>query len=125
MSRTPKPWFRQQTGWWMVTLGGKDQKLVKGRENKKLAQQKFHELMLLSAEAPESTDASVASGWIVSASDCTSGCGGDGRAEPACPARASGVGKGIPLGLPSVCLSSLWFRWSNVSSSLAVMPTLL
>jgi len=61
MPRTAKPWFRKQTGWWMVTLGGKQHKLAKGRENKKLAQKSFHELMLLIAEPPQSSDARVAS----------------------------------------------------------------
>lgn len=61
MPRTPKPWFRKQTGWWMVTLGGRQHKLAQGRENKRLAQQEFHKLMLISAEAPESAEANVAS----------------------------------------------------------------
>ena len=61
MARTPKPWFRKQTGWWMVTLGGKQHKLAEGRENRKLALKKFHELSLLVAEAPESSDIRVAS----------------------------------------------------------------
>ena len=61
MARAAKPWFRKQTGWWMVTLGGKQHKLAEGHENKKLAQKRFHELQLLVAEAPESADMRVAS----------------------------------------------------------------
>jgi integrase len=61
MSRIAKPWFRKQTGWWMVTVGGRQHKLAEGRENKKLAQKKFCELQLLVAEAPESADVRVAS----------------------------------------------------------------
>jgi len=61
MARRPRPWFRKQTGWWMVTLGGVQQKLAEGRENKKLAEKKFHELSLLVAESPESCDMRVAS----------------------------------------------------------------
>jgi len=61
MARTPKPWFRRQTGWWMVSLGGKQHKLAEGRENKKVAQKKFHELLLLVAEAPGAQDIRVAS----------------------------------------------------------------
>jgi integrase len=61
MARTPRPWFREQTGWWMVTLGGVQHKLVEGRESKKAAQTKFHELSLLIAEAPQSSDARVVS----------------------------------------------------------------
>jgi hypothetical protein len=61
MARMPKPWFRKQTGWWMVTLGGRQHKLAEGRENKKVAQKRFHELQLLVAEAPGSSNARVAS----------------------------------------------------------------
>ncbi len=61
MARTPRPWFRKQTGWWMVTLGGEQKKLAEGRGNKKLALKKFLELQLLVAEAPESVHTRVAS----------------------------------------------------------------
>lgn len=60
MARTPRPWFRKQSDWWTVTLGGVQHKLVKGRGNKKAAQTKFHELSLLIAEAPQSSGARVA-----------------------------------------------------------------
>ncbi len=46
MARIAKPWFRKLTGWWMVTLGGKQHKLAEGRENKMLAQKKLLELQL-------------------------------------------------------------------------------
>ena len=61
MARTPKPWFRKQTGWWTVTLGGVKHKLAEGRQNKKAAQTKFLELQLLVPEAPGSSDTRVAS----------------------------------------------------------------
>lgn len=61
MARTPKPWYRKQTGWWMVTLGGVQHKLAEGRKNKKAAQANFCELSLLIAEAPQSNDARVIS----------------------------------------------------------------
>ena len=61
MPRQPKPWFRRQTGWWMVQIDGKQVKLAEGKRNKSLALEKFHELMLLRAEAPESPDVQVAS----------------------------------------------------------------
>ncbi len=60
MPRPNKPWFRAQTGWWMVKLGGKQHKLVQGRKNKKDAITKFHELMSTQAQLPESPDARVA-----------------------------------------------------------------
>ena len=44
MPRVNKIWFRKDTGWWMVTLGGRKERLVKGRPYRKEAQQKFHEL---------------------------------------------------------------------------------
>lgn len=45
MPRPAKPWFRAQTGWWMVTYQGRQRMLAKGRQNKKLAQSRFHQLM--------------------------------------------------------------------------------
>ncbi len=52
MGRTPKPWFYRQTGWWMVWLGGKKEKLAKGRKNKSQAQQRLLELRLESSKNP-------------------------------------------------------------------------
>jgi len=60
MARPNKIWFRKQTGWWMVQVGTKQVKLAQGRENKKAAQEKFHKLMAIKAEAPESPTARVA-----------------------------------------------------------------
>lgn len=60
MPRPSKPWFRKQTGWWMATVAGQSHKLVKGKDNKKEAQRRFHELMAKVAEAPESPDARAA-----------------------------------------------------------------
>lgn len=61
MPRQPRPWFRRQTGWWMVQIDGKQVKLAQGKRNKALAQEKFHGLMLLRADAPECPDVQVAS----------------------------------------------------------------
>jgi hypothetical protein len=44
MARPNKIWFRKDAGWWMVTIDGKKLRLAQGRENRKLAEQKFHEL---------------------------------------------------------------------------------
>ena len=60
MARPNRIWFRKDTGWWMVTLGGKKVRLVEGKENKKLAEQKFHELAVLQARVPETPSARVA-----------------------------------------------------------------
>lgn len=60
MPRPNAVWFRKATDWWMVTLGGQQVKLAKGRANKKAAEQKFHELMAVKPEAPESPTARVA-----------------------------------------------------------------
>ena len=54
MPRQNKPWFRKDTGWWMVTLGGKKTRLVEGRKNRSLAVQKFHELKATTPQAPDS-----------------------------------------------------------------------
>ena len=61
MPRQPRPWFRRQTGWWMVQIDGKQVKLAQGKRNKALAQEEFHGLMLLRADAPECPDVQVAS----------------------------------------------------------------
>jgi integrase len=60
MPRPNKIWFRKDVGYWMVTLGGRKVRLAKGRENRQQAQQKFHELMLVSHRRPESPTARVA-----------------------------------------------------------------
>ena len=60
MPRENKIWFWKDTGWWMVTLAGKKVRLAQGRENKKVAAQKFHELALVRAESPQSPTARVA-----------------------------------------------------------------
>ena len=60
MGRLNKIWFRKDTGWWMVTLGGVKTRLVQGKENRKLAEQKFHELAAVRARVPEAPSARVA-----------------------------------------------------------------
>ncbi len=45
MPREPKPWFNKSTDWWCTDIAGRRHKLARGRERKKLAQQKFHALM--------------------------------------------------------------------------------
>ncbi len=52
MPREPKPWFRRQTGWWMVQLEGRQIKLVKGRANRKDALARYHALMAQQAANP-------------------------------------------------------------------------
>ena len=60
MARPNRIWFRKDIGWWMITLGGKKVRLAQGKENKKLAEQKFHELAILQARVPEAPSARVA-----------------------------------------------------------------
>jgi integrase len=60
MPRPNSIWFRKDTGWWMVTLAGEKVRLAKGRASRKHALQKFHELMAVRPEAPESVTARVA-----------------------------------------------------------------
>jgi len=60
MSRPNKIWFRKDTGWWMVTIGGEKIRLIQGKGNKKPAEQKFHELKAVQARPPERNDARVA-----------------------------------------------------------------
>jgi len=60
MARPNKIWFRKDTGWWMITLVGRKIRLAHGRGNKKLAEQKFHELKVVQAKPADSSDARVA-----------------------------------------------------------------
>ena len=60
MPRPNKIWFRKDTGWWMVTIAGKKIRLAEGRQKRKEAEQKFHELMLARHVAPEAPTARVA-----------------------------------------------------------------
>src|SRR4051812_37164739 len=63
MPRPNKIWFRKDVGWWMVTLNGTRHRLAQGRENRKQAEQKYHELAAASAathsQAPEAATARV------------------------------------------------------------------
>jgi len=60
MPRLNRVWFRKDTGWWMITLAGKKVRLAEGRANRKQAEQKFHELKAVAAQAPEAPTARVA-----------------------------------------------------------------
>jgi len=69
MPRRPRPWFRHdpkrpdKTGWW-VTVGGRLHLLHRGGKSaadRKIAETKFHELMLMAVAPPESPDANIAS----------------------------------------------------------------
>jgi hypothetical protein len=60
VARPNKIWFRKDTNWWMVTLDGKKMRLAEGRANRKLAEQKFHELKVVQARPAQSSDARVA-----------------------------------------------------------------
>jgi integrase len=60
MPRPNNIWFRKDIGWWMVTLGGHKVRLAQGRESKKEAERKFHELKAVTPKAPESESARAA-----------------------------------------------------------------
>ena len=60
MPRINNIWFREDTGWWMVTLAGKKTRLAEGRPNREQAERKFHELKAVTPRAPESDSAHVA-----------------------------------------------------------------
>ena len=64
MPRAARPWFYQQTGWWMAYLDGKKVKLAKGEANRKQADIKLRELLHLrdlnpASDSDEHTVASV------------------------------------------------------------------
>src|SRR5947208_3588713 len=51
MPRQVKPFFHR--GWWVTDVGGQRTKLAHGRENRKQAEQAFHELVAQASYAPE------------------------------------------------------------------------
>lgn len=63
MARPNKVWYREQTGWWMIKLGGDQVKLIKGpndEHHRQLAEEKFVEMRKLRRIAPQSSTARVA-----------------------------------------------------------------
>lgn len=62
MPQSPRPWFRKQTGWWMAQVDHKQEKLAKGKENKRAAEQKLRDILTLRAtnSEPESGQLTVA-----------------------------------------------------------------
>jgi integrase len=60
MARPSKIWFRKDTGWWMITIGGKKVRLAEGKGNRKLAEQKFYELKAVEIRPADRNDARVA-----------------------------------------------------------------
>ncbi len=63
MARTAKPWYYQQTGWWMAWIDGEKVKLAEGKKNCKQAQDRLDELRYEAARnpCPEDTQQTVAS----------------------------------------------------------------
>ncbi|QJX01174.1 tyrosine-type recombinase/integrase [Frigoriglobus tundricola] len=53
MPQSPRPWFRKQTGWWMAQVAGKQEKLARGKENKREAEQKLRDILTLRETNPE------------------------------------------------------------------------
>ncbi|MCE9562644.1 MAG: site-specific integrase [Planctomycetes bacterium] len=53
MAQSPRPWFRKQTGWWMAQVAGKQEKLARGKENKKAGEQKLRDILTLRETNPE------------------------------------------------------------------------
>jgi hypothetical protein len=55
MARPNKVWYRAQTGWWMVKIDGKQEKLIQGpkdEEHRQLAEEKFIEIRRLNRRSP-------------------------------------------------------------------------
>jgi integrase/recombinase XerD len=63
MSRRAHPWFRAFDGWWYVKIDGKQIKLVRGRDSREAAHDRWHALMAERAANPpiDSPDQTVAS----------------------------------------------------------------
>ena len=63
MARPQKPWHRKQTGWWMVKIDGKQEKLIRGPDDQAhrvLAEEKFVEMRKLRRLAPQSSGSRTA-----------------------------------------------------------------
>jgi len=63
MARPAKPWYREQTGWWMVKIDGIQTKLVQGPQDEAyrlLAEEQFAELRKLRRVAPQAATARTA-----------------------------------------------------------------
>lgn len=63
MARPAKVWYRADIGWWMITLGGRKTRLLKGPEDDKhreLAEEKYVELRKLRRLTPESVTSRTA-----------------------------------------------------------------
>ena len=63
MARPAKPWWRGQTGWWMVKVNGKQIKLIEGPKDENhrlLAEEKFADLRKLHRTSPQSAFARTA-----------------------------------------------------------------
>ena len=55
MPHTPRPWYRRQTGWWMVQLNSRKIKLTRGpkdRPTRKRAKEQLKELLKQRAANP-------------------------------------------------------------------------
>jgi integrase/recombinase XerD len=63
MARPAKPWFWKERDGWYITLNGRRIRLAQGKQNKKLATDRFHELMveIRSNPAPDSDRPTVVS----------------------------------------------------------------
>jgi len=63
MARPNKVWYREQTGWWMVKINGKQEKLLQAphdEQHRQLAEEKFIEIRKLRRLTPQSADARTA-----------------------------------------------------------------
>ena len=63
MPRPAKVWYRADVGWWMITIGGKKTRLIKGpddAEHRLLAEEKYHEERARRRLAPEASRSLVA-----------------------------------------------------------------
>jgi len=68
MPRTPRPWFRKQTGYWHIWLDGKQVRLSKDRDeaHRTMARRET----VPTADAPDATVASILDALLVWCRDC-------------------------------------------------------
>src|SRR5262245_6475321 len=61
MPRRAKPFFHR--GWWVTDVGGQRTKLAQGRENRKQAEQAFHEMLAKASYSPEAKTVQQVAVW--------------------------------------------------------------
>lgn len=58
--RHPEPWYRESKDAWFITLGGRQKRLAKGKDNKQAAYEAFYALMAADGQLPPAKELTLA-----------------------------------------------------------------